>query len=117
MRRADAVARWSAVASGKIDDDTRAWLAGVAKALLLANDEKDTNDRRQAISRAVGFTGQGDDSLLLAIRQMVAEVEDEDQLRMIVRVLRHDFQSKVSKRAIDLQIKRAREANSAAAEK
>lgn len=114
MRRAEAVKRWGAIAGGgEIDADTRAWLANVARALLLANDEKDTNDKRTAVLRAVGLTAQGDDSLRLAIRQVVTEIPDTAQRRLVVRMLRNDLpQCRISDRAIDLQIKRALAVNS-----
>jgi len=105
VRRAQAVKQWGVIASGgEIDDDTRAWLADVAKKLLLANDEKDSNDFRTAVTRAVGFTGQGDDSLRIAIRAAAAGINGIEQLRVVVRALRGDLQSKLSARAIDLQL-------------
>jgi len=56
-RRADSAKQWAAVAEGRINAETRAWLAGVAKALVESDMEKDGNRRRAQIVQAVGLIG------------------------------------------------------------
>ena len=112
-KRQAATDRWRAIAAGNFEEDTRAWLTEVAKALLAANEETDPNDFRMAITRAVGFTGNRGAKWDDIIRMLDAHgltpgasgTDRRDQLRVCVRALRAP--DTASDGAIDAQIRRA----------
>lgn len=54
----EALMAWGKVAAGDIGPDVAAWLAGVARDLIAATEEKDANRRRLATVRAVGLDGR-----------------------------------------------------------
>ena len=70
VRRAKAAQRWEAIAAGTIDDETRAWLVGIAKQLVAANRLADTSDLRLAVTRAVGFSGHRGPTIAKALQSM-----------------------------------------------
>lgn len=54
----EALHRWRRVAAKDMDGDLIEWLAGVARALLEATEEVDTNRRRLGTIKAVGLNGR-----------------------------------------------------------
>lgn len=57
--RQEVLGLWRRVAEGKTDDAAlRAWLAGVAREILAADETKDANKRRTGVLKAVGLEGR-----------------------------------------------------------
>jgi hypothetical protein len=68
---------WSSVAAGRIDEDTAAWLADVARKVLAA-DKLKGNGRRSALAAATGLRGSVEDEqgqMTMALRGAQLEIE------------------------------------------
>jgi hypothetical protein len=117
QRRSEALARWRAVEAGNFDDDTRAWLSEVAARVIAANDEKDPNDFRLAVARAVGLSGSKGPKVDTSIRLLfdhlgpdaLTDPAKKNLLRKMVQALwmGADWEGPKSNGAIDEAIRRA----------
>jgi hypothetical protein len=70
--------QWSRVEAGRIDDETTAWLADVARKVLEADKHKG-NERRSALAAATGLHGTVE--------------EDQGQLAWVLHCARHEIEA------------------------